>query len=643
MKFSTASIIIASLASFANGKKLSSISKTTLKNVPTRRLQQEGCVLLLKQIIYEDHEEEQIECYDESTSQFVSLSAFESHILEMVKSGTIESGAATLMQEGAYFDDENRRLVLNGDAHSDSLTIEAKSIDHETRRRKLVTGTKSFLALRVEAADVSTSSTESEISDSWFGTSGDPLNFKSQMEACSYDKYQVVPASDATHSGGVASVTISNTVTGASDNEIVNAAITAASSLGSLYSDTDHIMVCVPPGTNGGWIAYAYVNSWLSVYNDQWCNYPSGQMHEIGHNIGLAHSGEDSTYDDQSGMMGYSYSNDDGPRMCFNGPKNAQLGWYDDKLQTISASGGSFDGNLYGISDYGTMPGTASVIVKITGSSDDWYVSYNKRSGINSGTVEGGNQVLVHKRASTSGYAESTLMAKLTAGQSYNADGIPLPVTVNNISTFAQVTIGTVTTSAPTTNPTSSPTASPTKAPTSGPTTAVTPSPSQAPTSSPTSSPSQAPTKAPTSPPVSAPTSAPSKAPTSSPTSAPTKAPTSAPVTPPPTSSPTSAPTSSPTSAPTKAPTSAPVAPPPTPSPTSSPTSPPVEFDCSRLSSKRGRCKRKVGCAFNRFTRTCITAPTTAECVSFNNKQGRCRKSGCFFNLNTRQCSGFYD
>jgi hypothetical protein len=61
------------------------------------------------------------------------------------------------------------------------------------------------------------------------------------------------------------------------------------------------------------------VNSWLSVYNNQWCNYVSGQMHgkynviffhdsnirniEIGHNLNLAHSGETSTYDDQSGMV----------------------------------------------------------------------------------------------------------------------------------------------------------------------------------------------------------------------------------------------------------------------------------------------------------------------------------------------------
>ena len=235
--------------------------------------------MLLKQIIYEDHEEEQVECFDETTGQIVSLSAFESHILEMVKSGTIESGAATLIQEGAYFDDENRRLILNGDAHPDSLTIEAQSKDN---RRKLFTGTKSFLALRVEAADASTSSNESEISDSWFGTYGDPMNFKSQMEACSYNQFLVDPASDPNNniSDGVYTVSISNTVSGVSDGIIRDAAVNAGNSdLGSLSSQYNHVMVCVPPGTNGGWIAYAYINWYLSVYNNQWCNYPSGQMH----------------------------------------------------------------------------------------------------------------------------------------------------------------------------------------------------------------------------------------------------------------------------------------------------------------------------------------------------------------------------
>jgi hypothetical protein len=39
-------------------------------------------------------------------------------------------------------------------------------------------------------------------------------------------------------------------------------------------------------------------------------------MHEIGHNIGYDHSGEGSLrYGDETGMMGYSYYEDEGPAM----------------------------------------------------------------------------------------------------------------------------------------------------------------------------------------------------------------------------------------------------------------------------------------------------------------------------------------
>jgi hypothetical protein len=75
----------------------------------------------------------------------------------------------------------------------------------------------------------------------------------------------------------VTTVTISNTVIG-TDNGVIRNAVTAA--LGSSFtSQFDHVMLCLPPGTSGSWIAYAYVNHWLSVYNNQWCDYISGQMH----------------------------------------------------------------------------------------------------------------------------------------------------------------------------------------------------------------------------------------------------------------------------------------------------------------------------------------------------------------------------
>jgi hypothetical protein len=42
------------------------------------------------------------------------------------------------------------------------------------------------------------------------------------------------------------------------------------------------------------------MNSWMSVYKNDWCNYVSAQLHEVGHNLNLGHASEGSAeYGDQ--------------------------------------------------------------------------------------------------------------------------------------------------------------------------------------------------------------------------------------------------------------------------------------------------------------------------------------------------------
>ena len=201
----------------------------------------------------------------------------------------------------------------------------------DTRGRNLADDViKKVLVLRVVASDAETTATETQLADDIFGSSGDVVNLQSQFKACSYDKLQfnALTSNTAVGTDGVYTVNLPNTVVaGADDATIRNAVETeAAAQLGSLREIADHVIICLPPGT-GSWLAYAYVNHWLSVYNDNWCRYPSGQMHEIGklwffrsfifgpwqaltqnsptgHNLNLAHSGEGgSTYADQSGLM----------------------------------------------------------------------------------------------------------------------------------------------------------------------------------------------------------------------------------------------------------------------------------------------------------------------------------------------------
>jgi len=153
-------------------------------------------------------------------------------------------------------------------------------------------------------------------------------------------------------------------------------------------------------------------------------------------------------YADQSGMMGYSYSQDEGPVMCFNGAKTYQVGWYAPYTTVVDPrTQPNWTGNLVGLAEYTAQP-SELVVIKIetnpggpsSSTSLDYYVNYNRKVGINYGTVEGGDQVMITTQGD--GYSPSTLMAKLSAGASYTVAGFggtsgTLVVKVNSISTTA--------------------------------------------------------------------------------------------------------------------------------------------------------------------------------------------------------------
>jgi hypothetical protein len=155
------------------------------------------------------------------------------------------------------------------------------------------------------------------------------------------------------------------------------------------------------------------MGGWLSVYNDDWCNYPSGQVHEIGHNLNLAHAWEGSTeYADQTGMMGYSYS-EDTTKMCYNPAKSWQLGWYGLRRTSLDFSKqGGFNGKIIGVTDYAHAASSGKYVnVKVSGSNsaEDVFIGFNRNEGINSGTKEGRDQVTVHSQA---GAGRSTILVR---------------------------------------------------------------------------------------------------------------------------------------------------------------------------------------------------------------------------------------
>ena len=184
------------------------------------------------------------------------------------------------------------------------------SIDNqeEHERRKLaVVGEKKILVVRVIAEDDGTTTASENALAGYVFT--DSVNLATQYTACSYGQLNFKKTDDRTLTGtndgdetsisnGVTTVRVPKATLGD-----IKTALNQNFGVNSPSQLADHVMYCLPPNVMNG-IAYAYVNSWLSVYSDKWCNYVSAQMHEIGHNLGLAHSGEgEGVYADQSGMV----------------------------------------------------------------------------------------------------------------------------------------------------------------------------------------------------------------------------------------------------------------------------------------------------------------------------------------------------
>lgn len=213
-----------------------------------------------------------------------------------------ESARSLLIIPGGTVGAKNVQIPVGAD-------IRVEQLPNADDSRRLATGNvnKKVLVVRVNAgpADATTTASAAGLSDSVFGTSGDPVNLASQYEACSYGKLTFSPLTSlnegdpALDAVGVYEV---NVTTSTMDHAQLREAITDKLNIDwpnttlperswddlSNTAPFDHVMYCMPPGTSMG-IAYAFVNSWLSVYKDSWCTFLSTQMHEIGHNIGLAH------------------------------------------------------------------------------------------------------------------------------------------------------------------------------------------------------------------------------------------------------------------------------------------------------------------------------------------------------------------
>lgn len=91
---------------------------------------------------------------------------------------------------------------------------------------------------------------------------------------------------------------------------------------------------------------------------------------------------------------------------------------------------GSYEGLLASIIEDPTDTEGPPILIKIdTVYATDYYLTYNRKEGFNSETVEGGNQVtVVSQGGEGSALAESSLLAKLSAVDSFLVSNIDISV-----------------------------------------------------------------------------------------------------------------------------------------------------------------------------------------------------------------------
>lgn len=124
--------------------------------------------------------------------------------------------------------------------------------------RRRLAQTKTVLVIRVVASDTEVASTEEQIAEDVFGGE---VTLGSQYTDCSYGELNFVATSDHNDlfgDDGVMTVAITQQANGTTRSSLKNEAISTAEDLleADLEDVADHIMICLPPGSSGDWIAY---------------------------------------------------------------------------------------------------------------------------------------------------------------------------------------------------------------------------------------------------------------------------------------------------------------------------------------------------------------------------------------------------
>ena len=218
----------------------------------------------------------------------------------LIPAGSVISSSGTIDVMGEHLAEvsEESMGLFHRNLHEDNFerTFEQEgNIATLHSGRKLQTGSRTVLAVRVLLNDGEYNhADQTGLSNDIFGNGVDLHNLKSQFAACSYgklnfekvaDRAMKVDPNDGTTriNNGVVDIKVNLSIK-AGDSAIRNAVTTKINSVFGVTIPkilANHVMYCMPSGAMINKTAYAYVNSWNSVYNNKFCNMLSAQMHEV--------------------------------------------------------------------------------------------------------------------------------------------------------------------------------------------------------------------------------------------------------------------------------------------------------------------------------------------------------------------------
>ena len=222
--------------------------------------------------------------------------------IKLPKNCIVDAGSASIDLRGSEPEDTARNKLFDRRDLQEATTRRTAAQErnlaalHRDDGRMLQTGAKTVLAVKVVMnGDKQYSGSMQFLREKVFGMGSDSHNLKSQYADCSYDQLtfnptpsRTIPSTDPEDEStdienGVVTIRINRNVVNGEDTDVNNAVTAKINTLFGVSNPrelADYVMYCHPDGTMGG-IAYAYINSWNSIYRNTWCNSLSAQVHEV--------------------------------------------------------------------------------------------------------------------------------------------------------------------------------------------------------------------------------------------------------------------------------------------------------------------------------------------------------------------------